>query len=104
MTTQKILSLRDIAKTAHALRAEGKRVVLCHGTFDLVHTGHIRHLQCARQEGDVLGIRSEQNIQREIQRTEAAYNRLQKSGMLSMREQARANRNGRQKVRWRTPA
>ena len=54
MTTQKILSLADIAKTARALREQGKRVVLCHGTFDLMHTGHIRHLQCARQEGDVL--------------------------------------------------
>jgi len=32
----------------------GKKVVLCHGTFDLMHTGHIRHLQRARQEGDVL--------------------------------------------------
>jgi rfaE bifunctional protein kinase chain/domain/rfaE bifunctional protein nucleotidyltransferase chain/domain len=54
MTTQKILALPDIAKTARALREQGKRVVLCHGTFDLMHTGHIRHLQCARQEGDVL--------------------------------------------------
>ena len=54
MTTQKILSLPEIAKTARALREQGKRVVLCHGTFDLMHTGHIRHLQCARQEGDVL--------------------------------------------------
>ncbi len=29
-------------------------MVLCHGTFDLMHTGHIRYLQRARQEGDVL--------------------------------------------------
>lgn len=38
----------------------------------------------------VLGIRSEHEIQREMQRTEAAYNRLAQSGELSFREQARA--------------
>lgn len=54
MTTQKILLLPELAKIARGLREEGKRVVLCHGTFDLMHTGHIRYLQRAKQEGDVL--------------------------------------------------
>jgi rfaE bifunctional protein nucleotidyltransferase chain/domain len=31
-----------------------KRVVMCHGTFDIVHPGHIRHLIYAREKGDVL--------------------------------------------------
>lgn len=39
---------------------------------------------------ETLGIRSEREIQREIQRTEAAYNRLARSGQASAREQARA--------------
>ena len=30
------------------------KVVMCHGTFDLVHPGHIRHLIYARDKGDVL--------------------------------------------------
>lgn len=54
MTTHKIIVLREMAQRARQLRAEGKRVVMCHGTFDLMHTGHIRHLQRAKQEGDVL--------------------------------------------------
>lgn len=54
MTTQKIIALGDMAKRSRQLRAEGKRVVLCHGTFDLMHAGHIRYLQRAKQEGDVL--------------------------------------------------
>lgn len=54
MTTHKILGLREMAERSRQLREQGKRVVLCHGTFDLMHTGHIRHLQRARQEGDVL--------------------------------------------------
>uniref|UniRef100_UPI001AD8835F phage tail tape measure protein n=1 Tax=Rahnella sp. ChDrAdgB13 TaxID=1850581 RepID=UPI001AD8835F len=44
----------------------------------------------AREAYTALGIRSEHDIQREIQRTEAAYNRLERSGVLSASEQARA--------------
>ena len=54
MTTEKILSTKELAEHSRRLRAEGKRVVLCHGAFDLMHTGHIRYLQRAKQEGDVL--------------------------------------------------
>lgn len=54
MSNTKILSLEDLAARSRALKVEGKRVVLSHGTFDLMHAGHIRHLQRAKQEGDVL--------------------------------------------------
>lgn len=54
MSTQKILELRELAARSRQLRQEGRRVVLCHGTFDLMHTGHIRYLQRAKKEGDVL--------------------------------------------------
>jgi rfaE bifunctional protein nucleotidyltransferase chain/domain len=54
MTSQKILNVELFAKIAQELRQGGKKVVLCHGTFDLMHTGHIRYLQRARKEGDVL--------------------------------------------------
>lgn len=53
-THEKILSLDDLAAKAEELRRLGKRVVLCHGTFDLLHIGHIRHMQNARKEGDAL--------------------------------------------------
>ena len=39
---------------------------------------------------ELLGVRSEHQVQREIQKTEAAYNRLSRSGTLSAAEQARA--------------
>ena len=54
MSANKILDLAGLALRSRQLRAEGKRVVLCHGTFDLMHTGHIRYLQRAKLEGDVL--------------------------------------------------
>lgn len=50
----KLHTLESLAEKADALRRAGRHVVLCHGTFDLLHIGHIRHLQRARQEGDTL--------------------------------------------------
>lgn len=50
----KIRSLDDLASEAHRLRGNNRRVVLCHGTFDLMHIGHVKYLQRSRQEGDAL--------------------------------------------------
>lgn len=50
------------------------------------------------QAREVLGVRSERAIQREIQQTEAAYNRLKASGTLSWQQQAAAADQMRQKV------
>lgn len=35
-------------------RPRRRSVVMCHGTFDLVHPGHIRHLTYAKSKADVL--------------------------------------------------
>lgn len=48
---------------------------------------------------ELLGVRSEREVQREIQRTQAAYNRLSRSGTLSWGEQRRAARAMREEVR-----
>lgn len=53
-THKKILSLEELSIKAKELREQNKRIILCHGTFDLLHIGHIRHLQNASREGDVL--------------------------------------------------
>lgn len=50
----KILEPDALAETVHSLREQGKVVVHCHGCFDLMHPGHVRHLQAARRMGDVL--------------------------------------------------
>lgn len=52
----KIVSLDDLANIAAKDREAGKKVVLCHGVFDLLHMGHVRHLQAALAEGDVLAV------------------------------------------------
>ena len=49
-----IKSVDELAKISAKAKADGKAVVLAHGTFDLLHLGHVRHLENARQMGDVL--------------------------------------------------
>lgn len=50
----KIQPIETVAKIVHDLKQQGKKVALCHGCFDLVHPGHIKHLQAAKALGDVL--------------------------------------------------
>ena len=51
---QKIVPFSSARDVFSALRRDGKRIVQCHGTFDLVHPGHIYHIEQARALGDVL--------------------------------------------------
>ena len=50
----KLLSLPAAVAWREKLRAEGRRVVLTNGVFDLLHTGHLYYLQQARRLGDAL--------------------------------------------------
>lgn len=50
----KILSHKELLARRRAAAAAGKRLVQCHGCFDVVHPGHIRHLRFARSQGDIL--------------------------------------------------
>src|SRR5579864_6826882 len=50
----KILPIAELGARAQQLRAAGRTVLLAHGTFDLLHIGHVRHLHAARRHGDVL--------------------------------------------------
>ncbi len=52
--TGKVRPLEEVARCVAKAKAKGKRVVHCHGVFDLLHPGHIRHLEAARREGDLL--------------------------------------------------
>src|SRR5205085_3373984 len=50
----KVKSIADLAEIIAKLKQEGRKVAHCHGVFDVVHPGHIRHLRSAKAEGDVL--------------------------------------------------
>ncbi len=32
------------------------KVILCHGVFDVVHPGHVRHLAYAKSKADILSL------------------------------------------------
>src|SRR3954449_192360 len=51
---EKIKTVEELGEIARSAQARGRKVALCHGVFDLVHLGHIRHIQAARNEGDVV--------------------------------------------------
>ncbi len=50
----KIVGFDELRRRREQARSEGLRVVHCHGCFDIVHPGHIRHLKFARSQGDIL--------------------------------------------------
>lgn len=54
ITATKIVPLDRLTELVSDLKSGGSRIVHCHGVFDLVHPGHIRHLEAAKREGDAL--------------------------------------------------
>jgi len=50
----KIRKIDELAEILEKLRSRKKRIVCCHGVFDLLHIGHIRYFSQARQRGDIL--------------------------------------------------
>ena len=51
---QKIKTISSLADISADMKKMGKRIVHCHGVFDLLHPGHLRHFQSAKKKGDVL--------------------------------------------------
>ena len=49
-----VLSQDAAAAQLAALAAQGRRIAFANGHFDLLHVGHLRYLQAAKAEGDVL--------------------------------------------------
>lgn len=50
----KIVTKEDYRIIKERLKQQGKKVILCHGVFDLVHPGHIIHFEEAKGMGDIL--------------------------------------------------
>jgi rfaE bifunctional protein nucleotidyltransferase chain/domain len=48
------IDMETARKVAADARAAGKRVVLANGCFDPIHVGHVRYLEGAKAEGDLL--------------------------------------------------
>ena len=50
----KILDLDKLAEELSDLKSKGKKIVHCHGCFDMMHPGHIKYFQASKKMGDIL--------------------------------------------------
>jgi rfaE bifunctional protein nucleotidyltransferase chain/domain len=53
-SSRKISSLGVVREAVEAHRAAGRTVAMANGVFDLIHVGHVRYLEAAREMADVL--------------------------------------------------
>ena len=47
----KIKTVKEVQKI---INRKNNKIILCHGNFDVVHPGHIRHLAYAKSKADIL--------------------------------------------------
>lgn len=59
-----ILNIDEIVARVDKLKSAGRRIAFANGHFDLLHVGHLRYLQAAKAEGDVLvvGINDDESV------------------------------------------
>jgi len=50
----KIYNRNDLADILKQLKDQKKQIVFTNGCFDILHTGHVRYLNAAREQGDIL--------------------------------------------------
>jgi rfaE bifunctional protein nucleotidyltransferase chain/domain len=64
MTSDKILTPRQLPATLAAWRAADEKVVFTNGCFDLLHLGHVDYLEKARALGDrlVVGLNTDASV------------------------------------------
>ncbi len=64
MSPTKVLTASELIPILRRARATNKRIVFTNGCFDLMHIGHVRYLQAARDLGEVLvvGVNSDASV------------------------------------------
>ena len=50
----KLFKIENLKKQITKEKKKNKKIVLCHGVFDLIHIGHIKHFKEAKNNGDYL--------------------------------------------------
>lgn len=63
---KKIVTSKRLERLTSRLKSQHKKIVFTNGCFDLIHYGHIKYLQDARQKGDILfvGLNSDSSVRR----------------------------------------
>lgn len=62
----RVVDRSELLREAAALRREGRRLAFANGHFDLLHVGHLRYLQAARDTADalVVGLNDDDSVER----------------------------------------
>jgi rfaE bifunctional protein nucleotidyltransferase chain/domain len=62
----KLGTLEEVRERVAAARGRGQKVALANGCFDVLHVGHVRYLEGARAEADVLvvGVNDDASVRR----------------------------------------
>jgi D-glycero-beta-D-manno-heptose 1-phosphate adenylyltransferase len=63
-TTSKLVTRHELQARAHEWRQNGERIILANGNFDLLHVGHVRYLQAAKELGGklIVAINSDESV------------------------------------------
>jgi rfaE bifunctional protein nucleotidyltransferase chain/domain len=77
----KLKSVEELKQIVESAKRNGKTVVFANGCFDVLHLGHIRYLQAARAQGDILILAIN---------SDASVGRLKGPGRPVLDQQARA--------------
>ena len=82
---KKILDINNLVKKIKIYKKRRKKIVLSHGSFDLIHPGHIDHLRKAKSFGDILivTITSDKFINKKLQGS--YYNQNQRAFFIKLR-------------------
>ncbi|MBD2091731.1 bifunctional heptose 7-phosphate kinase/heptose 1-phosphate adenyltransferase [Microcoleus sp. FACHB-1515] len=74
---KRVSTLTELVARIQRQRTQGKRIVLTNGCFDLLHQGHIAHLQQAKALGDILivGVNTDETV-RQLKGSDRPVNSL----------------------------
>ena len=53
--SEKIINIKKLKKLVGDMPRK-RKIILCHGNFDVVHPGHVRHLTYAKTKADILAV------------------------------------------------
>ena len=81
----KIKTLATLKKLAARLKKQGRKIVFTNGCFDILHYGHAKYLQDAKNTGDILvvGVNSDLSIRKIKGRDRPVINEKNRLGLLA---------------------
>ncbi len=63
---KRVLDRKEAAVLVEKMKKDGKKIVFTNGCFDILHVGHLRYLNEAKEQGDILvvGVNSDDSVRR----------------------------------------